>query len=304
MHDLPDRLRLRSGDAEDADAIAALHADRWRRHYRGAYSDSFLDADVLADRETVWTQRLRTNDGGSHTVLAEDGAGLVGFGHIVLDSDPRWGALLDNLHVREGHKRQGIGSELLALLAQAVIERIAIDLEPTLLRLAEQRARLLGAGVAWAEGDAQALPVDDGWADAVVSVFGAMYAPDHSAAAREMARAAAPDGRIVLAAWTPESLMSEMGAVLDDYLPPPPAASGPPSRWGDALALRLLLANAGATVTTTELHQVVLSFSDAREAAEFLVRTAGHVVSHRDALISSGRWRALHDDLAAPRRAT
>jgi hypothetical protein len=27
-----------------------LHADSWRRHYRGAYADAFLDGDVLADR--------------------------------------------------------------------------------------------------------------------------------------------------------------------------------------------------------------------------------------------------------------
>nr|MDQ6922359.1 GNAT family N-acetyltransferase [Candidatus Dormibacteraeota bacterium] len=36
----------------------------------------------------------------------------------------RWGALLDNLHVAHGHKRRGIGSRLLALTAQAVLERV------------------------------------------------------------------------------------------------------------------------------------------------------------------------------------
>lgn len=118
-----ERLRFRSAGAADAIAIAALHAESWRRHYRGAYSDSFLDGNVVDDRETVWTERLRTDDGGSHTVLAEDDAGIVGFAHGVFDSDPTWGALLDNLHVRQRHKRQGVGSELLALIAQAVSER-------------------------------------------------------------------------------------------------------------------------------------------------------------------------------------
>jgi len=117
--------RFRSAGAADAAAIAALHADSWRNHYRGAYSDAFLDGDVLDDRKAVWTERLRTEDGGTQTVLAEDDAGLVGFAHVVFDADPTWGALLDNLHVRQGQKRQGVGSELVALIARPVIERKA-----------------------------------------------------------------------------------------------------------------------------------------------------------------------------------
>lgn len=119
----PQRLRFRSAGAADAIGIAALHADSWRRHYRGAYSDAFLDGDVAIDRETVWTQRLQTADSGSHTVLAEDAAGVAGFAHVVFDSDPTWGALLDNLHVAQRLKRQGVGSELLVLTGEAVIER-------------------------------------------------------------------------------------------------------------------------------------------------------------------------------------
>jgi GNAT superfamily N-acetyltransferase len=39
----------------------------------------------------------------------------------VLDDNPTWGALLDNLHVRYGLKRQGVGTRLLGLTAQAVL---------------------------------------------------------------------------------------------------------------------------------------------------------------------------------------
>ena len=118
-----ERLRFRTAGPEDAIAVAALHAESWRRHYRGAYSASFLDGDVVADREMVWTQRLRTAGGGSYTVLSEGDADIVGFAHAVFDSDPTWGTLLDNLHVSQPHKRQGVGSELLALIAQAAIDR-------------------------------------------------------------------------------------------------------------------------------------------------------------------------------------
>ena len=33
---------------------------------------------------------------------------VVGFVHMILDEDPRWGALLDNLHVTHRLKRHGI----------------------------------------------------------------------------------------------------------------------------------------------------------------------------------------------------
>jgi GNAT superfamily N-acetyltransferase len=36
-------LRFRAAGPGDAQAVAGLHADSWRRHYRGAYADSFLD---------------------------------------------------------------------------------------------------------------------------------------------------------------------------------------------------------------------------------------------------------------------
>jgi ribosomal protein S18 acetylase RimI-like enzyme len=115
-------LRFRVAGPADAPAVAALHAESWRRHYRGAYSDDFLDGDVVADRLTVWTERLRAPDPGRCTLLAEDG-GLVGFANTFFDDDPAWGALFDNLHVADGHRRRGIASHLLALTARALVDR-------------------------------------------------------------------------------------------------------------------------------------------------------------------------------------
>ncbi len=51
-------MRYREATAGDAAAIAGLHADRWRRHYRGAYLDSFLDGEVVTDRMAEWAGRL------------------------------------------------------------------------------------------------------------------------------------------------------------------------------------------------------------------------------------------------------
>jgi ribosomal protein S18 acetylase RimI-like enzyme len=114
--------QFRLAGPADAEAVANLHADSWRRHYRGAYSDAFLDGDVVADRLAVWTDRLRKPNPRRCTIVAEHGS-LVGFAHTVFDDDPTWGSLLDNMHVGDGYKRRGIGSRLLALTAEAVIGR-------------------------------------------------------------------------------------------------------------------------------------------------------------------------------------
>lgn len=116
-------LQFRFARPADAEAIAALHAASWRRHYRGAYSDAFLDGDVVPDRMAVWTDQLREPDPRCCTIIAADSGPVIAFAHTAFDDDPAWGALLDNLHVAEGHKRRGIGTRLLALTAHAVTER-------------------------------------------------------------------------------------------------------------------------------------------------------------------------------------
>src|SRR5438132_4696687 len=114
----------REATARDVDAIASLHADSWRRHYRGAYSDSFLDNEVFADRLAVWTNRLQRADRSNEcTIIAGRDGAILGFAHTILNNDPRWGALLDNLHVRHDRKDSGIGTRLVAETARAVIER-------------------------------------------------------------------------------------------------------------------------------------------------------------------------------------
>ena len=117
-----DPVAFRPARSRDSEAIAALHADSWRRHYRGAYSDTFLDGDVHADRLAVWSDRLRRAPDGCHTVVAESDDAVVGFAHTILEEDPTWGALLENLHVAVGYQRRGIGARLLRLSARAVLE--------------------------------------------------------------------------------------------------------------------------------------------------------------------------------------
>jgi GNAT superfamily N-acetyltransferase len=112
----------RAATVEDANEIAGLHADSWRRHYRGAYLDSYLDGDVISDRLWVWASRLASSRLNQCTLIADRGGEICGFAHVLYDHDPKWGALVDNLHVRHDLKANGIGTRLLAEIIGRVLD--------------------------------------------------------------------------------------------------------------------------------------------------------------------------------------
>jgi GNAT superfamily N-acetyltransferase len=116
-------MKYRQAAASDVAAIAGLHADSWQRHYRGAYLDSYLDGDVLADRMTESAARLSGPQAGLHTVVADLDGEVTGFAHVIFDADPAWGAYLDARHGRHDLKRRGIGGRLIAEAARAVARR-------------------------------------------------------------------------------------------------------------------------------------------------------------------------------------
>ena len=116
-------MRFRYAGPGDAERIARLHADSWRRHYRGAFPDPYLDGDIHEERLAVWTERLTLPTSDQSTTVAELDGELVGFVHTIFDEDPTWGALLDNLHVTFALKRGGVGSRLMSESARVVLAR-------------------------------------------------------------------------------------------------------------------------------------------------------------------------------------
>ena len=74
---------------------------------------------------------------------------------------------------------------------------IGVDMTPAMLEKARQAAGATGlANVEFREGYAEALPVADGWADAVISNGVLNLMPDKSAALEEMSRVLKPGGRL------------------------------------------------------------------------------------------------------------
>jgi SAM-dependent methyltransferase len=116
-----------------------------------------------------------------------------------------------------------------------------IDLAPVLIETAKERAREQGLDIDYAVGDAEALDLPDANFDKVSSTLGIMFAPDHEAVARELARVTAPGGRIALANWTLTGGLGRMFKVMAPYQPASPPSS--PFDWGDESRVRELLGN-------------------------------------------------------------
>jgi len=120
-----DALTIRPALSSDAAAIAALHAESWRTAYRGILGDEFLDGPVFEERRTVWENRLSKSPTPwlQCVALIEDAVAPQGFICVLLDADPEWGAVVDNLHVRASARREGLGRRLMAAGAAWVLRQ-------------------------------------------------------------------------------------------------------------------------------------------------------------------------------------
>jgi len=109
-----------TGSHRDAEAIAALHAESWSLHYRGEFTDQYLDHEVQAERLTIWSERMSHPSPTQHVVLAMEDNELCGFSCVYMGKDKRFGALLDNLHVRSSYMGKGVGRRLMQEAAKWV----------------------------------------------------------------------------------------------------------------------------------------------------------------------------------------
>lgn len=116
-------IAFRTASKKDALAIAKLHAKSWQQNYRDAFSDDFLDHEVIKERQTVWQKRLGDPPQNQFVQVAEINASIVGFLCGYINDHPKYGTLIDNLHVSSEYIGQRIGEQLMAGAATFLIRR-------------------------------------------------------------------------------------------------------------------------------------------------------------------------------------
>ncbi|KGJ90931.1 GNAT family N-acetyltransferase [Colwellia psychrerythraea] len=108
---------IREATLDDLINIAGLHAQSWRDNYHPVLSADYLNDKVFSEREAVWTQRLTSPESNQLVLVAELGTTFCGFICVLGANHPKYGTIIDNLHVKVGGKGQGTGSRLLAAAA-------------------------------------------------------------------------------------------------------------------------------------------------------------------------------------------
>jgi len=173
---------------------------------------------------------------------------------------------------------------------------VGVDYVPSLLERGRERAAAEGLPVELVEGDAEALPFPDASFDAVTSVFGSMFAPDHAKAAAELLRVCKPGGTIALASWTPAGFIGELFRTVGKHVPPPAGVQSP-MLWGTEEHLRELL---GEGVSSLEVQERTFTFrfESAQEFVDFFRQWYGPTLKAFAALEGEAR-DALEADLVA-----
>ena len=212
-------------------------------------------------------------------------------------------ALVAASGVRAGHRVLDVGAgtgnaAVPAALAGATV--VASDLTPELFVVGRQFAARHGAQLTWEEGDAEALPYDDGSFDVILSCVGVMFAPHHQRAADELVRVCRPGGTIGLLAWTPESFVGQLFKVMKPYAPPPPPGAQPPPLWGDEDHVRGLLGDRVTDVAVTTGSVIVDQFSSPQVWREYWKTVYGPTIAvYRHIADDPEQVAALDRDLDA-----
>lgn len=143
----------------------------------------------------------------------------------------------------------GSGNAALAAARRSWGNVVGVDFVPALLERGRERAAAERLDVKFVEGDAADLPFGEGEFDVVLSIFGAMFAPEQEVAAGELLRTCRPGGRIGMANWVPDGPVSSLFATIAKHAPPPPGMV-PPVLWGTEDRVRELFGDGVSELRT------------------------------------------------------
>jgi SAM-dependent methyltransferase len=218
--------------------------------------------------------------------------------HIATQLLPAARVVIDHAAPRE-HEHVvdiGCGTGNAALLAAERGARVTgIDPAHRLLDVARGEAAVRGLDARFLCGEAARLPLADSTAEAVVSVFGVIFASEAPGAVAEMARIATPAGRIVVSAWMPGGALADVMRMRGDAL----AAAGihggaAPFAWHDRAALTSAFAPHGFSVDLSE-EQLAFTAASPRDFLDAELHVHPGWIAARAVLEPRGEIQAVRD---------
>jgi ubiquinone/menaquinone biosynthesis C-methylase UbiE len=158
--------------------------------------------------------------------------------------------------------------------AQLGADVVGVDIARNLVAAGNDRAREAGlTNVIFQQGDARDLADhDDDEFDRVVTIFGAMFAPEPHRVASEMVRVTRPGGTITMGNWIPgdPTLVSQILRISAAYTPPPPEGFVSPVTWGVEEHVVDRFTAAGVDASKIRCERDTWVFEADRSAVDFL----------------------------------
>jgi ubiquinone/menaquinone biosynthesis C-methylase UbiE len=175
--------------------------------------------------------------------------------------------LVKSLGVRAGMKvlDLGCGDGTTALpSAKLGAEVLGVDIARNLVAAGNKRAAEAGlTKLRFQEGDARNLTgLQDRTFDLAMSIFGAMFAPEPFAVAKEMVRVTKPGGRVVMGNWIPNdpTLVAQLLKISSAFSPPPPEGFVSPMTWGVESNVQERFVKAGAAKERIKCERATYMF--------------------------------------------
>lgn len=178
-------------------------------------SDVTVDIDLLrSEIQSKYREVVEHPDATFHFHTGRTAAGRAGYLDAWLDDLPKeavasfagvagpfhWGLPREGEKVVDVGSGAGMDSMIAARAVGPTGSVIGVDMTPEMLERAREGARLSGlTNLEFREGLAERLPVDEGWADVVISNGVLNLVPDKLGAYRQIFRALRPGGRIQIA---------------------------------------------------------------------------------------------------------
>jgi ubiquinone/menaquinone biosynthesis C-methylase UbiE len=216
-------------------------------------------------------------------------------------------ALVETLGITDGLQvlDLGCGDGTTAVpAAQRGADVLGVDIAGNLVAAGNERAKTLGlTNLRFQEGDASDLTeLDDERFDLVVSMFGAMFAPNPFDVAKEMVRVTKPGGRIVMGNWIPNdpTLVAQILKISSAYSPPPPDGFVSPMTWGVEEEVTERFTQAGVPKEKISFERDTYTFSQPGPPSELLAQFRGYygpMMNAFEAAAKNGREDELQAEL-------